>query len=265
MKNKRKTGNSYLRFALIILISAAAGAVLGFGLMYFIGKSGGGIETTVHEFYAGIQAYSLPILTVITVLAVILGEFYLNRLKSIGRKIFRSDDEECDILDYQEEKTGAIGINISIIAMVCSFIFLSFGYSTDYIKSSESARTGFLYTCIVFCICGIYEGFWQVRYVKAIRIAHPYMEGDPSDRNFQKKWLESCDEAEREMIYRSSYKTYMTLNKFIPVLLVVTMICHLFFQTGILAVFAVAAIWLLVSFTYTGSCVSSKKKKAGRK
>ena len=257
MKNKRKTGNSYLRFALIILISAAAGAVLGFGLMYFIGKSGGGIENTFHEFYAGIQAYSLPILIVITVLAVILGEFY--------RKILRSDDEECDILDYQEEKTGAIGINISIIAMVCSFIFLSFGYSTDYIKSSESARSGFLYTCIVFCICGIYEGFWQVRYVKAIRIAHPYMEGDPSDRNFQKKWLESCDEAEREMIYRSSYKTYMTLNKFIPVLLVVTMICHLFFQTGILAVFAVAAIWLLVSLTYTGSCVSSKKKKAGRK
>ena len=246
MKNKRKTGNSYLRFALIILISAAAGAVLGFGLMYFIGKSGGGIENTFHEFYAGIQAYSLPILIVITVLAVILGEFYLNRLKSIGRKILRSDDEECDILDYQEEKTGAIGINISIIAMVCSFIFLSFGYSTDYIKSSESARSGFLYTCIVFCICGIYEGFWQVRYVKAIR-------------------MESCDEAEREMIYRSSYKTYMTLNKFIPVLLVVTMICHLFFQTGILAVFAVAAIWLLVSLTYTGSCVSSKKKKAGRK
>ena len=56
MKNKRKTGNSYLRFALIILISAAAGAVLGFGLMYFIGKSGGGIENVFHGIYAGIQA-----------------------------------------------------------------------------------------------------------------------------------------------------------------------------------------------------------------
>ena len=265
MKNKTKAGNSYLRFALIILISAAAGAVLGFGLMYFLKKSGGNMENVFHGIYAGIQVYSLPILTAVTVLAVILGEFYLNRLKSIGRKILRSEDEECDILDYQEEKTGAIGMNISIIVLVCSFIFLSFGYSADYIKSTESARTGFLYTCIVFCICGIYEGFWQVRYVKAIQIAHPYMKGDPSDKNFQKKWLESCDEAEREMIYRSSYKTYMRLNKFIPVLLVVTMICHLFFQTGILAVFAVAAVWLLVSLTYTGSCVSSKKKKTGRK
>lgn len=41
MKNKTKAGNSYLRFALIILISAAAGAVLGFGLMYFLKKAAG--------------------------------------------------------------------------------------------------------------------------------------------------------------------------------------------------------------------------------
>lgn len=265
MNEKRKTGNSYLRFAWIILIAGAAGAVLGFGLMYFLRKSDGGIENVFQALYRGIQAYSLPILIVITVLAVILGEMYLYKLRSICKKITCAEDEECDLLEYQEEKVGAVGLNISIIVMVCSFIFLSFGYSTDYIKSSDSARSGFLFTCIAFCICGIYEGFWQVRYVKTIQIAHPYMKGDPSDRNFQKKWMESCDEAEREMIYRSSYKTYMTLNKCIPVLLVVTMLSHLFFQTGIMAVIAVAAIWLLVSLTYTGSCVSTKRKKAGRK
>lgn len=129
--------------------------------------------------------------------------------------------------------------------------------------AGDALGSGFLFTCIVFCICGIYEGFWQMRYVKTIQIAHPYMKGDPSERNFQKKWLESCDEAEREMIYQSSYKAYMTLNKCIPVLLVVTMLSHLFFQTGIMAVLAVAAIWLLVSLTYTGSCVSTKRKKRG--
>lgn len=265
MNEKRKTGNSYLRFVLIILVSAAAGGALGFGFFYFLRRSGGSVENVFHGLYTGIQACSLPILTVLTVLAVILGEVYLYKLKNICKKITCAEDEECDFLEYQEEKVGAVGLNFSIVFMVCSFIFLSFGYSTDYIGSSESARSGFLFTCIVFCICGIYEGFWQMRYVKTIQIAHPYMKGDPSERNFQKKWLESCDEAEREMIYRSSYKAYMTLNKCIPVLLVVTMLSHLFFQTGILAVLAVAAIWLLVSLTYTGSCVSTKRKKAGRK
>ena len=101
-------------------------------------------------------------------------------------------------------------MNISIIVLVCS-LFPSFGYSADYIKSSESARTGFLYTCIYLYLRDL-RRVLAGAVCKAIQIAHPYMKGDPSDKNFQKKWLESCDEAEREMIYRSSYKTYMRLN-----------------------------------------------------
>ncbi len=39
MNEKRKTGNSYLRFVLIILVSAAAGGALGFGFFYFLRRS----------------------------------------------------------------------------------------------------------------------------------------------------------------------------------------------------------------------------------
>ena len=83
MNEKRKTGNSYLRFVLIILVSAAAGGALGFGFFYFLRRSGGSVENVFHGLYTGIQACSLPILTVLTVLAVILGEVYLYKLKNI--------------------------------------------------------------------------------------------------------------------------------------------------------------------------------------
>ncbi|WP_442911333.1 DUF3169 family protein [Lachnoclostridium sp. An131] len=111
-------------------------------------------------------------------------------------------------------------------------------------------------------ICMVYDSFWQIRYVKLIQLGHPEKTADPSSRNFQKKWLESCDEAEREVIYRSAYKAYAMMGKLVPVLLVVTMLANLFFNTGMLAVVMVAVIWLAVTMTYTCSCVALKEEKA---
>ena len=44
-------------------------------------------------------------------------------------------------------------------------------------------------------------------------------------KNFQKDWMASCDEAEKEMgISKSAYKAYMALGKMIQILLCATMI-----------------------------------------
>ena len=56
--------------------------------------------------------------------------------------------------------------------------------------------------------------------MKCVQRVYPEKKGDPASRKFQKEWLESCDEAERAMIYQSAYKSYMTANKTIPLLLV---------------------------------------------
>ena len=263
MRNNRKKTNAYLKLAMIILISAAAGAVFGFAMFWFVG--GGEAEPAIRSVYSWMQTASLPVMAAITVLAVAAGEIYIRKLKDLNMRMLHADDEECDALDYEEEKTGAVGMNISILVQGLAFVFLSFGYSTEYLGISDAVTRRFLITCILFIICTVYEGFWQVRYVKAIQIGHPYMKkADPSSRKFQKQWIDCCDEAEKEMIYQSSYRTYMILNQTIPFLILITMLCHLFFQTGILAVLAVAAIWLLVSFTYTSSCVSVKRKKIER-
>ena len=64
-------------------------------------------------------------------------------------------------------------MNISILVQGLAFVFLSFGYSSEYLGISDAVTRRFLITCILFIICTVYEGFWQVRYVKAIQIGHP--------------------------------------------------------------------------------------------
>ena len=75
--------------------------------------------------------------------------------------------------------------------------------------------------------------------------------------------MESCDEAEKEVIYKSAYKTYVILNKVIPVLLLLTMISNLFLNTGIMAVLIVAVIYLITGLTYIRSSMVFKAKKLG--
>ena len=109
--------------------------------------------------------------------------------------------------------------------------------------------------------CYIYIYFWQIRYVKLLQKTHPEKKGDPSSTKFQEQWLESCDEAEKEMVYQSAYKAYMALGKMIQILLCATMILHLVFHTGILAVIVVGVIYLTMTLTYHRSCVSLQKAK----
>ena len=248
---KTRKSNSYMKTGMYLLIGALAGGVLGAGAYMILSSWGQGFEGTAAQLYSGLQASILPVLAVLLVLSVLAGE-----------QLPEAEDEESDRLEYEEEKWGALSLNLNIISQVLCIIILSAGYSSNYLDSSEAARNGFLYACIVFIICMAYDSFWQIRYVRLVQLGHPEKTVDPSSRNFQKKWLESCDEAEREVIYRSSYKAYAMMGKLIPVLLVITMLANLFFNTGMLAVVMVAVIWLAVTLTYTRSCVALKEEKA---
>ena len=258
---RSKTKNSYLKLMMIMLVGMFIGGILGGWGYYFFGGKQENIGVFASEILAQIQNFILPILVVITILAIILGEYSLRKMKVIAEKISQSEDEECDILEYEEEKIGAFGLNVNVISQILSILVLSTGYSSSYLEIVKGNISWFLYGCIVFILCNVYNGIWQIRYVKLIQKINPDKKGDPASMKFQQQWLESCDEAEREVIYQSSYKTYMTLSKVVPLLLFVTMILNLLFDTGILAIIVVAIIWMIGSLSYTHSSVALKGKK----
>lgn len=259
MKSNKKM-NTYLKVALFTLAAAVGGGILGLLTFLIFDGAGGSIEGGITMMMTQIQRLIVPFLILIFILSVVFGEINHRKFRAIIERLVDADEEECDILDYEEERIGAYGLIANILSQVLSFIVLAMGYSMKYIESTGDHR--FLYACIVFIICLSYDSFWQIRYVKTIQVAHPEKQGDPSSTKFQQQWLESCDEAEREVIYQSSYKTYITLNKIIPVLLLLTMLSNLFLDTGILAIVIVAIIWLITSVSYTRSCVRLKGARA---
>lgn len=255
---KEKKTNSYKRALKITVVGGVLGGISG-GLCMAAKTHGIGLYLT--EITVLIQSVMTPLLGIIFVASVILEEGSYQRLKAICEKQQTAEDEECDRLEYEEEKEGAFGMNVNVLSQILCILVLTFGYSMKYITADGHAYR-FLAACMIFVACFIYEYFWQIRYVKLLQKTHPEKKGEPSSLKFQEQWLESCDEAEKEIIYRSAYKAYMTVNRTVPVLLVGTMVANLYFDTGMFAVVVVSVIWLLTQFTYSHYCIKLREARA---
>ena len=255
---KEKKTNSYKRALKIMVVGGVLGGISG-GLCTAVKTHGIGLYLT--EITVLVQSMLAPLLGIIFAGSVILEEGSYWRLKAICEKQQTAEDEECDRLEYEEEKEGAFGMNVNVLSQILCILVLTFGYSMKYITGNGHAYR-FLTACMIFVACFIYEYFWQIRYVKLLQRTHPEKKGEPSSWKFQEQWLESCDEAEKEIIYRSAYKAFMTVNRTIPVLLVGTMVANLYFDTGMFAVVVVSVIWLLTQFTYSRYCIKLREARA---
>ncbi|MDO4312115.1 MAG: DUF3169 family protein [Eubacteriales bacterium] len=253
---KTKKMNSYKKLGFIMLVSAVAGGILGMIGAIAIGFGGKSIEHGMAVMLTQLQQIMLPIMVGLTVISVVYGEWNLRKERELCQRVRETEDEECDRWEYLEEKNGAWGMIANVLSQVLCILVLSLGYSAKYI--GEGNHKGFLAVCIVFLVCFGYDGFWQMRYIRTVQKAYPEKKGDPASRKFYQEWLNSCDEAEREMIYQSAYKSYIRINKCIPILLVVAMLGHLYFNTGLMAIIMVSVIWLIVMVSYLRSCVKMK-------
>ena len=260
-----KKKNSYKRFILKMSAGAIIGMVLGGTGMYFIERASDWKEIgTITLHISGIEQLILPGMAVVLALSVIAEEWICHCLKKNCNALLKADDEECDRLEYEEEKFGAWLTGVNVLSQVLCILILAFGYSLDYIGSGGSTSITFLWACILFLSCFFYDGIMQVRYVKLVQKVHPEKKGDPSSSKFQKEWLASCDEAEKEIVFQSAYKAYMCMNKVIPLLLLLTLILNLFFNTGILAIIVVAGMYLVMTVAYSKACVQIRKEKIFR-
>lgn len=244
-----------------MLLGALVGGMIGGIMGAAHGVMGESIQDAMQRFMVQMQALILPGLIVIAVLSVLIGELNIHKLKGVGKMILTTEDEACDAWEYEEEKVTAFTTNMNTLSQVFCVIILSFGYSLNYIQSNHAVSNNFLIACCIFIACYVYDGFLSVRMIKIIQKIHPEKAGDPASRKFQKEWIESCDEAEKEMIYQSAYKTYVSINRCIPFILLVTMLGNLFFGTGVLATVVIGVVWLLHTMIYTSSCVKMKGQK----
>ena len=107
MKQENKT-KSVKKFSVKMLLAMVFGGVLGdfFGIfMYYFH---GNLETFLTAWPKMIQSILAPGMLVIDIISVLAGEICLRKLGKVCERIGSVEDEEADLVSYQEEKYGAI-------------------------------------------------------------------------------------------------------------------------------------------------------------
>ena len=103
----------------------------------------------------------------------------------------------------------------------------------------------------------------QQRCVDAVKRMNPEKTASVYDVKFQRKWMDSCDEAEKLMIGKCAYKAYAAANTACAVLAITCAVCALIFNTGFLPPFAVCVIWFVLQFIYYRETI--RYSKAGNR
>ena len=100
-----------------------------------------GVKNGMSDLSDLVRPLALPIIAVIFVVSIVLMEFYSRKLKDTMKHLEEAEDEQYEVLSYEEEKYGAMLMSCNVISQVCDIIVLTFTFSVPgWKKHRERAR-----------------------------------------------------------------------------------------------------------------------------
>ncbi|MCD7727458.1 MAG: DUF3169 family protein [Ruminococcus sp.] len=246
------------KFMVIMICCLVIGIVIGFCSVKFGSDSmAGGIRGAGEFFAANIAPWLL--LAVAIILPVVCVPIYRNAKKLIVS--WDGEDEETpDLIDKQH----SIIIWITNIATILSYFLIVASYSKGFeVIESKGSILMFYASIAAFFAIMIETVIFQQKCVDATKKLNPEKTASVYDTRFQKKWMDSCDEAEKIMIGKCAYRSYTVTNTACVILSTVLAVCALVFRIGFLPSLVVCLIWIVNQSTY---CIEAfKYSKAGNK
>ena len=245
-KDNRKALPKYL---LILFVAAIFGGVLGFAAGW-VGHDNISevIATAVADGLTAAAPWALLVTSVVS-LAVIL---WLYR----GAKaLFTGWDGEDDAtMDRADEK-----LNWALLLTAAQLVLDMFFFTA---AESGASPLGGIMGVLFFLVSVFTLVFAQQKIVDLTRRMNPEKKGSVYDMNFRKKWIESCDEAERKQIGQAAYKAYTVVSTVCPILWVaLLMLSYAFHIELLMPTFVVCFIWLLLQVSYCLECIRLGKRK----
>lgn len=239
---------SIIKEILLIAFTGVVGGVIAF----LIGRID--LSAVADSVYS-IAAIVVPLLFVlINAVSALIAEFRLRKAKKQYENYNAENEDE---LTEIENSLGSPLLFLTVTAIL-NLAFLSVIIElTDYTKIyGEYVAVVIIATIAITIISTLLHFVIARKYVELVKEINPEKKGDILDRNFDKKWEESCDEGEKLIMYKSAYASFKATNICCSVLWFVCLFLQLCFGTGILPVLCVSAVWLTMTISY---CLESNK------
>lgn len=252
---KKEDKGALRKFIILVLIGALVGFVLGI-LSGFVGMN---LADVLAEWVQNMLAYIAPFMNAFLIPVAFLPILYFYQ---VSRKMYKVWDGENEALLEKIEINLSYALWLSSLALILSFFFFAVGFwQIDNLNYSVSGAflTIWLGSFILILICITLAQQKLVNFTKEI---NPEKKGSIFDHDFSKKWEESCDEAEKLMIYKSAYKSYRTVYATCMVMWIFCLLGSSIWNFGLLPVTFVSIIWIVLTTSY---CFESIRLEKARK
>lgn len=260
-RNRRENKKALKVFIPIIIVAAVIGGIVG-GMASTDGAKdiAANIGDFLRELLYLIAPYGVVVTGVVGVL--ITWYFYKSAEKEFlhSKELCRTDDEiEEEILASVDRKISLGMLTVSV-AMIVSFIF--FGAVVAYIDRYLDENGILIVIAIVSFIAGDFLSVkLQQMMIDFEKVLNPEKQGSVYDLKFKEKWEDSCDEMEKLMIYKASYKAYQTANKACVAAFLATVMLSFFFDYGPLPAIVTGSVWLAMTISYCLEAMKLDKEK----
>lgn len=241
---KSENKKQFKKFAIILSICAIIGGITGFATSMF-----GDIIKGLPEYLNSGLVYIIPYSICVAGLISFMLSFMLYKK---SRKLYEKYDGENEELINQVENKIGYSMIINNINLILTFFFFGAGvilddYAFDLDRNLYKFAIFFLsYILNIVVIIKI-----QQKIIDFEKIMNPEKKGSVYDFKFAEKWEESCDEAERLMIYKSSYKSFRATNMACIAIWLILIIVNAIWNTGVMPIAVVTIIWTVLICSYS--------------
>ena len=251
----RDNRKHWLKFLLLTLLCTAGGAVLGYSAAWAadsfsfdaLGQAAGRI--------AGACAPFALLLTVPFLLAAV------TCWRRAQRQFDAWDGEDEDTPE-RADRTLSWGMVWTSAAQLLGFLLFGITASLlplGYIRAESMLLPAVGMIALMFAVIAV-----QRRIVDLTRRINPEKQGSVYDFQFRKKWLASCDEAERQRIGQAAYRSYAVTSYACLFVWLALVMVNVLVPIGPLPIIAVMVPWALGQFTYLGQCIRMETPKRSR-
>lgn len=238
--------NPTIKFFIVMVISAFIGGLLGGSIVY--GEVA--INKSLISFQNFMITNNLLIQAILLGLCAILILILYFSAKLKVKKLEENNDVLFDQIDRQLGFLFPL-ISVSMISGFCLFGITVTGFMNEFK----------LVGLLIFLANMGFTLIMTVLSLKLTKTLYPEKKGNPLDFNFDKEWLKSCDEAEKFVIFKASYRCYQLMNFVYCGVLTVCLLVSITMNIGIFPYLLIGFLWITQTLIYS---VSANKFQHGQ-
>lgn len=250
MKKKSSKKSIFIKAAIFMVCAYLAGFLAG--KVTFLLEKNGNLDDVV----IGLKTLFIKSVPVGYVAAGVISFVVLFVLFAGCKRKFRyvtTHEEDEEALDELEQQFNPPYILANTMMVVSLFFFicdLCIAEMTDYgseslLEKGMLIAGGVMTVAVIIAVLVISHQMIEME-----KKLNPEKQGFVLDTNFEKVWLNSCDEAQKAMVYEASYTAFKNVSTACIVLMVLSFPAIFLLHTGIYPSLVITIIWLVNLLSY---------------